>query len=121
ESQRARARSGARAARCAGGPPARRRLDVSGGGERGPARGRRALARDRGLAGRARGSEAAALCPPARVELRAAGGRARAGRLGDDAAADPRGLALWIALDNVRKGAALTAVQIAEVLARDHL
>src|SRR5437867_3764285 len=43
------------------------------------------------------------------------------GRIRDDASADPPGLALWIALDNVRKGAALTAVQIAEVLARDHL
>lgn len=31
------------------------------------------------------------------------------------------GLVLWIALDNVGKGAALNAVQIAEVLVRDHL
>jgi len=31
------------------------------------------------------------------------------------------GLALWIALDNVGKGAALNAVQIAELLARDYL
>ena len=28
---------------------------------------------------------------------------------------------LWIALDTVRKGAALNAVQIAEVLVRDYL
>ena len=38
--------------------------------------------------------------------------------------ADPsteNGLALWIALDNVGKGAALNAVQIAELLVRDHL
>jgi aspartate-semialdehyde dehydrogenase len=38
--------------------------------------------------------------------------------------ADPtteNGLALWIALDSVRKGAALTAVQVAEILARDYL
>jgi len=38
--------------------------------------------------------------------------------------ADPsteHGLALWIALDNVGKGAALNAVQIAELLVRDHL
>ncbi|MCC6848343.1 MAG: aspartate-semialdehyde dehydrogenase [Deltaproteobacteria bacterium] len=31
----------------------------------------------------------------------------------------PRGLQLWVAADNVRKGAALNAVQIAEILARD--
>lgn len=31
----------------------------------------------------------------------------------------PRGLQLWVAADNVRKGAALNAVQIAEIVARD--
>src|SRR5262249_38844137 len=31
------------------------------------------------------------------------------------------GLALWVALDNVGKGAALNAVEIAELLVRDHL
>jgi aspartate-semialdehyde dehydrogenase len=31
------------------------------------------------------------------------------------------GLSLWIVSDNLRKGAALNAVQIAEILARDHL
>ena len=31
------------------------------------------------------------------------------------------GLALWCVADNLRKGAALNAVQIAEVLVRDHL
>jgi aspartate-semialdehyde dehydrogenase len=31
------------------------------------------------------------------------------------------GLALWIVGDNLRKGAALNAVQIAEVLAQDYL
>ncbi len=31
------------------------------------------------------------------------------------------GLALWVVADNLRKGAALNAVQIAEVLIRDHL
>ena len=30
-----------------------------------------------------------------------------------------RGLQLWAAADNVRKGAALNAVQIAEIVARD--
>jgi aspartate-semialdehyde dehydrogenase len=33
----------------------------------------------------------------------------------------PHGLALWVVADNLRKGAALNAVQIAEVLATDHL
>ena len=31
------------------------------------------------------------------------------------------GLNLWIVADNVRKGAALNAVQIAEILAKDYL
>jgi len=43
------------------------------------------------------------------------------GRVRDDPSAEPPGLMLWIAIDNVRKGAALNAVQIAEILARDHL
>jgi aspartate-semialdehyde dehydrogenase len=33
----------------------------------------------------------------------------------------PNGLNLWVVSDNLRKGAALNAVQIAEVLARDYL
>ena len=33
----------------------------------------------------------------------------------------PNGLALWVVSDNLRKGAALNAVQIAEVLTRDYL
>jgi aspartate-semialdehyde dehydrogenase len=33
----------------------------------------------------------------------------------------PNGLALWVVADNLRKGAALNAVQIAEVLAQDYL
>jgi aspartate-semialdehyde dehydrogenase len=33
----------------------------------------------------------------------------------------PHGLNLWIVADNLRKGAALNAVQIAEILVRDHL
>jgi aspartate-semialdehyde dehydrogenase len=33
----------------------------------------------------------------------------------------PNGLALWVVADNLRKGAALNAVQIAEVLAKDYL
>jgi aspartate-semialdehyde dehydrogenase len=40
------------------------------------------------------------------------------GRIRDDAALE-HGLALWIALDSVRKGAALNAVEIAEVLVLD--
>ena len=33
----------------------------------------------------------------------------------------PRGLALWVVSDNLRKGAATNAVQIAELLVRDGL
>ncbi|WP_198264578.1 aspartate-semialdehyde dehydrogenase [sulfur-oxidizing endosymbiont of Gigantopelta aegis] len=33
----------------------------------------------------------------------------------------PRGLDLWVVADNVRKGAALNSVQIAEILIKDHL
>jgi aspartate-semialdehyde dehydrogenase len=33
----------------------------------------------------------------------------------------PHGLAMWIVADNLRKGAALNAVQIAEILIREHL
>ncbi|HKJ23145.1 MAG TPA: aspartate-semialdehyde dehydrogenase, partial [Gammaproteobacteria bacterium] len=33
----------------------------------------------------------------------------------------PRGLNLWVVADNVRKGAALNSVQIAEILVKDHL
>ncbi|HKK22274.1 MAG TPA: Asd/ArgC dimerization domain-containing protein, partial [Pseudohaliea sp.] len=33
----------------------------------------------------------------------------------------PRGLDLWVVADNVRKGAALNSVQIAECLVRDYL
>ena len=42
------------------------------------------------------------------------------GRLRDDPSA-PNALAFWCVADNVRKGAATNAVQIAEILARDHL
>ena len=40
------------------------------------------------------------------------------GRVRDDPS-HPRGLQLWVAADNVRKGAALNAVQIAELLTRE--
>ncbi|MGB2192934.1 MAG: aspartate-semialdehyde dehydrogenase, partial [Luminiphilus sp.] len=33
----------------------------------------------------------------------------------------PRGLNLWVVADNVRKGAALNSVQIAEVLLSEYL
>jgi aspartate-semialdehyde dehydrogenase len=42
------------------------------------------------------------------------------GRIREDMSHD-RGLNLWIVADNIRKGAATNAVQIAEVLARDYL
>jgi aspartate-semialdehyde dehydrogenase len=42
------------------------------------------------------------------------------GRIREDMSYD-RGLNLWIVADNIRKGAATNAIQIAEVLARDYL
>ncbi|HUS24677.1 MAG TPA: aspartate-semialdehyde dehydrogenase [Candidatus Binatia bacterium] len=42
------------------------------------------------------------------------------GRIREDIS-HPRGLNLWIVADNVRKGAALNSVQIAELLVREHL
>jgi aspartate-semialdehyde dehydrogenase len=42
------------------------------------------------------------------------------GRIREDIS-HPRGLDLWIVSDNIRKGAALNAVQIAEILAKTYL
>ena len=42
------------------------------------------------------------------------------GRIREDIS-HPRGLNLWVVSDNLRKGAALNSVQIAEALVRDHL
>ena len=42
------------------------------------------------------------------------------GRIREDLSVD-NGLDLWIAADNIRKGAALNAVQIAEILIKEHL
>ena len=42
------------------------------------------------------------------------------GRIREDIS-HPRGLAMWVVSDNLRKGAALNSVQIAEMLAKDHL
>ncbi len=42
------------------------------------------------------------------------------GRVREDIS-HPRGLNLWVVADNVRKGAALNSVQIAELLAKDHI
>jgi aspartate-semialdehyde dehydrogenase len=42
------------------------------------------------------------------------------GRIREDIS-HPRGLDLWIVADNIRKGAALNAVQVGEILARDYL
>jgi len=42
------------------------------------------------------------------------------GRIREDIS-HPRGLNLWIVADNVRKGAALNSVQIAEILVKDYL
>jgi len=42
------------------------------------------------------------------------------GRIREDIS-HPRGLDMWVVSDNVRKGAALNTIQIAEVLIRDYL
>ena len=42
------------------------------------------------------------------------------GRIRDDISHD-RGIDLWVVSDNIRKGAALNSVQIAEILVRDYL
>jgi aspartate-semialdehyde dehydrogenase len=42
------------------------------------------------------------------------------GRIREDIS-HPRGLNLWVVSDNVRKGAALNSIQIAEILVRDYL
>jgi aspartate-semialdehyde dehydrogenase len=42
------------------------------------------------------------------------------GRIREDIS-HPRGLSLWVVADNVRKGAALNSVQIAEILVREYL
>lgn len=42
------------------------------------------------------------------------------GRIREDIS-HPRGINLWVVADNIRKGAALNSVQIAEILAKNHL
>jgi len=42
------------------------------------------------------------------------------GRIRDDIS-HPRGLDLWVVADNVRKGAALNSIQIAEILVKEYL
>ena len=42
------------------------------------------------------------------------------GRIREDISHE-RGINLWIVADNVRKGAALNSVQIAEILVRDYI
>ena len=42
------------------------------------------------------------------------------GRIREDISHD-RGVSMWVVSDNVRKGAALNSVQIAEILVQDYL
>ena len=42
------------------------------------------------------------------------------GRIREDIS-HPRGLDLWVVADNVRKGAALNSIQIAEILVKNYL
>jgi aspartate-semialdehyde dehydrogenase len=57
--------------------------------------------------------------PPPTLASAAGAEGTHVGRIRDDPALE-HGLALWIALDSVRKGAALNAVEIAEILLHDH-
>jgi len=56
--------------------------------------------------------------PPPTLAGAAGSEATHVGRIRDDQALE-HGLALWIAIDSVRKGAALNAVQIAEILVHD--
>jgi aspartate-semialdehyde dehydrogenase len=42
------------------------------------------------------------------------------GRIREDIS-HPKGICMWVVADNVRKGAALNSVQIAEILVREYL
>ena len=42
------------------------------------------------------------------------------GRIREDIS-HPRGISMWVVSDNIRKGAALNSVQIAEILVQSHL
>jgi aspartate-semialdehyde dehydrogenase len=42
------------------------------------------------------------------------------GRIREDLS-HPRGVALWVVSDNIRKGAALNSIQIAELLVKSYL
>jgi len=57
---------------------------------------------------------------PTAVTHAAHGDAVFVGRIREDIS-HPRGLNLWVVADNLRKGAALNSVQIAEILARQHL
>jgi len=60
------------------------------------------------------------LCYPTAVKQGAAKDSVYVGRIREDISHD-HGLNLWIVADNVRKGAALNAVQIAEQLIEHYL
>ena len=57
---------------------------------------------------------------PTAVTVSAGSDPVYVGRIREDIS-HPRGLNLWVVADNVRKGAALNSVQIAETLVRDYL
>ena len=57
--------------------------------------------------------------PTARTEA-AGGDDVFVGRIRDDLSHE-RGISMWVVSDNVRKGAALNSIQIAEILVRDYL
>jgi aspartate-semialdehyde dehydrogenase len=57
--------------------------------------------------------------PTARTEA-AGGNDVFVGRIRDDLSHE-RGISMWVVADNIRKGAALNSIQIAEILVRDYL
>jgi len=59
-------------------------------------------------------------CYPTAVTEASGNDAVYVGRVREDIS-HPRGIDLWIVSDNIRKGAALNSVQIAEILAKNHL
>ena len=57
---------------------------------------------------------------PTAVSIAAGTDPVYVGRVREDIS-HPRGINLWVVSDNIRKGAALNSVQIAEILAKNHL
>ena len=110
------------------GPGDQRHLRPRAGGGRplrsDPRRARAADAPGRGARGAARGAGRRGRRRSAHIRVPDAAGRRRARTPSMSAAfaqdpSHPRGLALWVVGDNLRKGAALNAIQVFELVARN--